>query len=131
MPAPVCQSFDHRFEEYDNVVSVEKYTGDTNKAAWVYSGSEPGFSNDQVVLNLGQNDPGTVLSSAIYVWYGKFSIRLKSSAAVGVVTEVRLGSDSGQSVSFLLAGGNENATVKITTNRNISASCGPTVILLR
>lgn len=62
-----------------------KYLGDASKADWVSSG-QPISYNGQLWLTMAQNTVGTLLTSTTYMWYGKISARLSTSAGAGVVT---------------------------------------------
>ena len=56
---------------------------------------------------------GSMLSSSAYVWYGKLTVTLKTSAGAGVVTDILLLADSGDEIAFEFVGAD---TMKAQTN---------------
>lgn len=82
---PVCQSKNYDFANLDGIMANTKYLGDASKADWSSSG-EPAEYDSSVLLTLSQGTVGTLLASTHYVWYGKVSAKMKTSAGAGVST---------------------------------------------
>lgn len=80
-----------------------KYLGDASKADWSSSG-EPVEYDDTVLLTMAQGTVGTLLASTHYVWYGKVSAKMKTSAGAGVVTAFILLSDTKDEIDFEFVG---------------------------
>lgn len=80
-----------------------KYLGDASKADWSSSG-EPVEYDGSLLLTMAQGTVGTLLASAHYVWYGKISAKMKTSAGAGVVTAFILLSDTKDEIDFEFVG---------------------------
>lgn len=80
-----------------------KYLGDASKADWSSSG-EPVEYQDTVLLTMAEGTVGSLLASTHYVWYGKVSARMKTSAGRGVVTAFILMSDTKDEIDFEFIG---------------------------
>ena len=104
-PAPVCQNKTITFENNDGLISNEKYLGNASVADFVYSG-EPLNYNDQVLLTMSENSSGTLLATTTYIWYGKTTVKMKSSAGQGVVTAFILLSDVKDEIDYEFVGYN-------------------------
>ena len=79
------------------------YLGDASKADWVASGTPVPYQNS-VLLTMAEGTVGTLLASTHYVWYGKVSAKLKTSAGAGVVTAFILLSDVKDEIDFEFVG---------------------------
>ena len=100
MPAPVCKDQDYTFDAgIDSVVPITRYLGNASSDGWVSSG-QPEPYVQQLLLTLPQNSVGTLVSSAAYVWYGKVTVTMKTSAGAGVVTSFLLYADSKDEINF-------------------------------
>lgn len=108
VPAPVCESKKYDMASLDDVAPVTKYLGDSSKADWISSGTPlQAPSKDAVILTLaedGGSSSGTLLSSTVYVWYGKITAQMKSSRGQGVVSAFILMSDSKDEIDFEFVG---------------------------
>lgn len=100
---PVCQSKNYDFANLDGIMANTKYLGDASKADWSSSG-EPAEYDSSVLLTLSQGTVGTLLASTHYVWYGKVSAKMKTSAGAGVVTAFILMSDTKDEIDFEFIG---------------------------
>lgn len=92
-PAPICQS--KTFSTWDNLDDIApntKYLGNATAADWVSSG-QPITSNGDLILTMAPNTVGTLVAYNHYMWYGKFSAKMKTSRGAGVVTAFILLSD--------------------------------------
>lgn len=103
LPAPVCKSATYNFNDLSRLEVNTKYLGDASQADWVYSGT-PLPHNGNVLLTLSEGSTGTLLASTHYVWYGKITSRLKTSAGAGVVTAFILLADSKDEIDFEFVG---------------------------
>jgi beta-glucanase (GH16 family) len=103
VPAPVCQSKDYTFNNLDGIVSNTKYLGDASKADWVSSGAPLPYDG-KVLLTMAEGSVGTLLASTHYLWYGKVSAKLTTSAGKGVVTAFILLSDVKDEIDFEFVG---------------------------
>ncbi|KAG9783052.1 glycoside hydrolase family 16 protein, partial [Aureobasidium melanogenum] len=119
VPAPVCQSKTYKFDNLDGVMANTKYLGDSSKADWVSSGTPLSY-NGQVLLTMAEDTVGTLLASTHYVWYGKVSAKLQTSAGAGVVTAFILLGDSKDEIDFEFVG------VELTTAQTNFYSLGVT-----
>ena len=102
-PAPVCKSAVYDFSTLSNLESNTKYLGDASLADWVYSGTPLPYSQD-VLLTMSEGTVGTLVASTHYVWYGKVSAVMKTSAGAGVVTAFILLADSKDEIDFEFVG---------------------------
>jgi beta-glucanase (GH16 family) len=103
VPAPVCESKDYSFSNLDGIIPNTKYLGDASKADWVSSGAPLPYDG-KLLLTMQEGSVGTLLASTHYVWYGKVSAKLKTSAGKGVVTAFILLSDVKDEVDFEFVG---------------------------
>ena len=79
------------------------YLGNSSQADWVYSGTPLSYQGN-VLLTMAEGSVGTLLASTHYVWYGKVSARMKTSAGQGVVTAFILLADSKDEIDFEFVG---------------------------
>lgn len=100
---PVCQNETYTFANLDGLQSIDKYLGDETKADFVYSG-QPLNNNGDLLLTMANNSVGTVISSTKYIWYGKFSAKLKTSRGRGVITAFITMSDAKDEIDFEFVG---------------------------
>lgn len=103
VPAPICQSKDHSFSNLDAIVPNTRYLGDASKADWVSSGAPLPY-NGKVLLTMAEGSVGTLLASTHYMWYGKVSAKLITSAGRGVITAFILFSDVKDEIDFEFVG---------------------------
>lgn len=85
------------------MIDQTKYLGDSSKADWVSSG-QPVISNGQLWLTMNEGSVGTLLKSTTFMWYGKVSARMHTSAGKGVVTAFILLGDSKDEIDFEFVG---------------------------
>ena len=102
-PAPVCKSATYDFSTLSALESNTKYLGDASLADWVYSGTPLPYSQD-ILLTMSEGTVGTLVASTHYVWYGKVSAVMKTSAGAGVVTAFILLADSKDEIDFEFVG---------------------------
>lgn len=102
-PAPICKTKNYPFDSLDGIVSNTQYLGDPNTADWVSSGTPLSY-NGQVLLTMAEGTVGTLLASTHYVWYGKVTAKLTTSAGAGVVTAFILLSDVKDEIDFEFVG---------------------------
>lgn len=100
---PICQSQTYNFNNLNGIEANTKYLGDASQAAWSSSG-EPAEYDNTVLLTMAQGTVGTLLASTHYVWYGKISATMKTSAGAGVVTAFILLSDTKDEIDFEFVG---------------------------
>ena len=103
VPAPVCESKDYSFNDLKGIAPNTKYLGDASKSDWVSSGTPLAY-NGKVLLTMNEGSVGTLLASNHYVWYGKISAKLTTSAGKGVVTAFILLSDVKDEIDFEFVG---------------------------
>lgn len=102
-PEPVCESKNYQFNNLDGIVPNTQYLGDASKADWVSSGTPLSYNNS-VLLTMAEGTVGTLLASTQYVWYGKVTATLSTSAGAGVVTAFILLSDVKDEIDFEFVG---------------------------
>lgn len=100
---PVCKSATWDFNDLNSIQANTVYLGDASKADWSSSG-EPAEYDNSVLLTMAQGTVGTLLASTQYVWYGKITARMKTSAGAGVVTAFILLSDTKDEIDFEFVG---------------------------
>lgn len=100
---PQCVSKKYDFNDLNNVQANTKYLGDASKADWSSSGEPVEYSNT-ALLTMAQGTVGTLMALNHYVWYGKISARMKTSAGAGVVTAFILLSDTKDEIDFEFVG---------------------------
>jgi len=93
MPRPVCNSANYKLTSLSDFKSETNYLGDASKTNWVYEGTPATYQDNSVLLTMTEGSAGTLLSSSHYIWYGKVSATMRSSAGQGVVTAFILMSD--------------------------------------
>ncbi|EKD15201.1 uncharacterized protein L3040_001570 [Drepanopeziza brunnea f. sp. 'multigermtubi'] len=103
VPAPVCQSKSHTFEDLSKVSPNTKYLGDADSADWVSSG-QPVAYNNNVLLTMATETVGTLLASTSYMWYGNVQAKFKTSRGAGVVTAFILLSDVKDEIDYEFVG---------------------------
>ena len=103
VPAPVCKSATYDFNDLSGMESNTKYLGDASQADWVYSGTPLEYQGN-VLLTMAEGSVGTLIASTHYVWYGKVTARMKTSAGQGVVTAFILLADSKDEIDFEFVG---------------------------
>ncbi|KAF7512639.1 hypothetical protein GJ744_000900 [Endocarpon pusillum] len=103
VPAPICESKDYSFTDLDGIVPNTRYLGDASKADWVSSGAPLPYDG-KLLLTMAEGSVGTLLASTHYLWYGKVSAKLKTSAGKGVVTAFILLSDVKDEIDFEFVG---------------------------
>ncbi len=106
MPAPTRQSHSWSFVVNTSIIAVvsnTKYLGDSSRDDWVSSGT-PVWYDQGLMLTVQQDTVGTLVSSSVYVWYGKITTRLKTSAGAGVVTSFILYADSKDEIDIEFVG---------------------------
>lgn len=100
---PVCKSSTWNFNDLSSIQANTVYLGDASKADWSSSG-EPAEYDNSLLLTMAQGTVGTLLASTHYVWYGKVTARMKTSAGAGVVTAFILLSDTKDEIDFEFVG---------------------------
>ena len=104
VPAPVCRSQKYYFQDLSGIASVDNYLGDASQNGWVSTGNVLHDSSRLPVLTMSNGSAGSMISSSAYVWYGKVSVSLSTSAGVGVVTDILLYADSKDEIAFEFLG---------------------------
>lgn len=99
----MCESKNYQFNNLDGIVPNTQYLGDASKADWVSSGTPLSYNNS-VLLTMAEGTVGTLLASTQYVWYGKVTATLSTSAGAGVVTAFILLSDVKDEIDFEFVG---------------------------
>lgn len=97
--APVCENKNYKFTSLDGIQANTIYLGDASKADWVSEGKPIAYDNS-VMLTMAPDTVGTLLATTHYVWYGKVSAKMKSSAGKGVVSAFILMSDVKDEIDF-------------------------------
>lgn len=103
VPAPVCQSKHHTFQDLSRVAPNTKYLGDADAADWVSSGQPVAYQNN-VLLTMATDTVGTLLASTSYMWYGNVQAKFKTSRGAGVVTAFILLSDVKDEIDYEFVG---------------------------
>lgn len=80
------------------------YLGDASKANWVVEGTPVEYGGDSILLTMAESTVGTLLASTHYVWYGKISATMRTSAGAGVVTAFIMMSDVKDEIDFEFVG---------------------------
>jgi len=93
MARPVCKSADYKLTSLSDFKSYTNYLGDSSQTNWVYEGSPAVYQDNSILLTMPVGSAGTLVSSSHYVWYGKVSATMRTSAGQGVVTAFILMSD--------------------------------------
>lgn len=88
----------------DDVQPNTQYLGNSTSVNWVSEGEPLVYANDSMLLTMAQGSIGTLLTSTHYVWYGKVSVTMQSSAGAGVVTAFILQSDVRDELDFEFVG---------------------------
>jgi beta-glucanase (GH16 family) len=81
-----------------------QFLGDASKTNWVTEGVPVVYQNDSILLTMAEGTAGTLMSSTHFVWYGKVSATLKTSAGPGVVTAFILQSNVRDEIDFEFVG---------------------------
>lgn len=87
-----------------DVASNTQFLGDATDVNWVSEGTPVVYENNSILLTMAENTAGTLLSSTHYVWYGKISATLKTSAGPGVVTAFIVQSNVRDEIDFEFVG---------------------------
>ncbi|KAF2875940.1 concanavalin A-like lectin/glucanase domain-containing protein [Massariosphaeria phaeospora] len=99
VPAPVCKSANYKFDDLNDIQSIDTYFGDASKVNWQSQGM-PEKYDGSVLLTMAEGTVGTLLSSTHYVWYGKICAKMTTSQGKGVVTAFILMSDVKDEIDF-------------------------------
>ncbi|KAF2767826.1 hypothetical protein EJ03DRAFT_295855 [Teratosphaeria nubilosa] len=102
--APTCKSADYKLTTLDGVSANTEYLGDASSTNWVSSGTPVVYDDNSILLTMAQSTVGTLLMSTHYVWYGKISANLSTSAGAGVVTAFIMMSDVHDEIDFEFVG---------------------------
>lgn len=99
VPAPTCEDSHTTFKNMDSIVDIGDYLGDPKDATWVGQG-EPTVYKDNLLLTMGEDTPGSIISSTTYMWYGNVKAKLKTSHGQGVITAFILYSDVKDEIDY-------------------------------
>lgn len=91
-------------DSLSDTASNSQFLGDASTTNWVTEGVPVVYQNDSILLTMAEGTPGTLLSSTHFVWYGKVSATLKTSAGPGVVTAFILQSNVRDEIDFEFVG---------------------------
>lgn len=97
--------YNYTFESTDGVVPYAKYFGDAEKMPWNYYGNVTAVDN-KLRAQLFKGGPATVVSSGYYLWYGKVTIRMRSSRGAGIVSDFIVLSGTKDEIDYELIGNN-------------------------
>ncbi|KAF2205522.1 cell wall glucanase [Delitschia confertaspora ATCC 74209] len=103
VPNPTCKSTDYKLKSLDDVISIDKYLGDPDKANWVSQG-KPIIYKDSILLTMAEGTVGTLLESTHYVWYGNICATMTTSQGAGVVTAFIMMSNVKDEIDFEFIG---------------------------
>lgn len=81
-----------------------QYLGNSSGVNWVSEGNPMVYGDESVLLTMAEDTVGTLLTSAYYIWYGKVSVTMQSSAGAGVVSAFILQSDVRDELDFEFVG---------------------------
>ena len=106
MPEPVCENLSTQFNNYSSkIINVNSYLGNSSTADWIYSGYVLDYPEEEsLILAMPKYSSGTVLTSTKAIWYGKVSVRMKTSHLAGVVTAFILFSGVRDEIDFEFVG---------------------------
>lgn len=104
VPGPVCKSGKYTLDSLDDVLSIDKYLGDSSKINWQSQGMPAiytdGNGQKSTLLTMAKGTVGTLLASTHYVWYGKICSKLTTAQGKGVVTAFILMSDVKDEIDY-------------------------------
>jgi len=103
-PQPICRSMNHTFNDLTGVTNSSVYLGDANTALFVTSLGTPLINQGSLLLTMPKNSGGTVIATAMYIFYGKISAKIKTSRGQGVVSAFILMSDVKDEIDFEFVG---------------------------
>lgn len=88
LPEPVCKDLSTKFDNYTSkVAEITTFLGNVSDVDWLYTGTILDYDDENsMILAMPQYSGGSVLTSARDVWYGKVSVRMKTSHLAGVIT---------------------------------------------
>jgi len=104
VPNPVCKKGTYKFDDLNDVQSIDKYLGDNSKINWQSQGNPVKYGTGGVALTMAEGTVGTLLASTFYVWYGKICATLSTSQGQGVVTAFIMMSDVKDEIDFEFIG---------------------------
>lgn len=112
MPVPVCKELSTNFKDYSSQMrDANTFLGNASEADWLYSGYVMDYADeDALVLAMPKNSGGTVVSSTHAVWYGKVSVKMKTSHLAGVITSFILYSGVQDEIDFEWVGSDLDTT---------------------
>ena len=106
MPVPVCKNSNTKFDRYSSkLLDSNTYLGNVSSADWTYSGYAMNYDDeDSLILAMPKDTTGSLLSHTRYMWYGKVSVRLKTSHLAGVITAFIMYSQVQDEIDFEFVG---------------------------
>lgn len=104
-PMPQCRAGTYNFDKktVDNLKYYQFYEGNSEKYPWTYTG-EVLSQNGNAVLTMRKNSVGTVMFSTFYIFYGKISVKMKTSHRAGVVSDFILMSNVKDEIDYEFVG---------------------------
>lgn len=103
VPLPVCESKTYTFPNTDSIVDQSKYLGDASEYGWTTNGEILAY-NGNVLLTMGNQSYGTVISSTKGIWYGNVKATFETSHGQGVVSAFILMSGSKDEIDYEFVG---------------------------
>jgi len=91
-------------DSLSDVAPNTRFLGDATDVNWVSEGIPVVYENNSILLTMAEGTAGTLLSSTHYVWYGKISATMKTSAGPGVVTAFIVQSNVRDEIDFEFVG---------------------------
>lgn len=112
MPPPICKDLSTTFNNYSSqMLDANTFLGNASEADWLYSGYVMDYTDEEaLVLAMPKNSGGTVVSSTHAVWFGKISVKMKTSHLAGVITSFILYSGVQDEIDFEWVGSDLNTT---------------------
>ena len=87
-----------------DVAPNTQFLGNATNVNWVSEGVPVVYQNDSILLTMAEGTAGTLLSSTHFVWYGKVSATMRTSAGGGVVTAFIMQSNVRDEIDFEFVG---------------------------
>jgi beta-glucanase (GH16 family) len=104
VPQATCQNQDFKMTNTDDIADISSYLGNRTGVNWVSSGKPVAYNGNGVLLTMAYGTVGTLMSSVNYVWYGKISATIVTSAGAGVVTAFIMMSDVQDEIDYEFVG---------------------------
>lgn len=101
---PVYEKGEFSFDGTDGIAPYSKYLGNATKNPFSYLGNITNSDDDKLRIQMYEGTGGSTVSSSHFLWYGKTTIKMKTSGGGGVISDFILLSSVKDEVDYEMVG---------------------------